>query len=490
MRAQTKTSNSVVRVISGEKFTPYSLYRKLNGRALLESASFARGKARFSLILVKEAFKVQQYGKVISLLRDDEEFPLTQGIGASSGLSLPSGAHSPSGDILDVLQSLADQHRGEHGSEHRSFPFPAGGIGYLSYEYARHFDDIRLKSKTDSLGLPDAAFLFGNLFLIFDHYTDTISIVALNYDGFEINLEAAVRETEERIHDLDFNYLSPTQDDYGCTMMSPDAERERFSDGVIKIRREIKKGNILQGVLSRRVILQTDMPGLEAYRRLRSLNPSPYMFFLDYGSFQLFGSSPEMHVKVEGNRAITRPIAGTRRRGGSREEDLELEKELLSDEKERAEHLMLVDLARNDLGRVCMPGTVEVTEFSGIEHYSHVMHIVSQVEGELRSDMRGIDAVRKTFPAGTVSGAPKIAAMEIIDDLEQHSRSFYAGLVGYIEPDGSLDTCITIRSALRKDDLLILQAGAGIVWDSVPERELEETSEKLRAFGKSLGMEV
>ncbi len=474
MRAQTKTRNSVVRVISGEKFTPYSLYRKLNGRALLESASFARGKARFSLILVKEAFRVQQSGESITILRDEEEFPL------------PQGAHSPSGDILDVLQSLADQ----HGGEHRSFPFPAGGIGYLSYEFARHFDDVRLKSKIDSLRIPDAAFLFGNLFLIFDHYTDTISIVALDYDGFDINLERAVQETEERIHDLDFNYLSPTQKEYGCTMMSPDSEKDRFTDGVIRIRREIKKGNILQGVLSRRVILQTDMPGLEAYRRLRSLNPSPYMFFLDFGSFQLFGSSPEMHVKVEGNRATTRPIAGTRRRGETREEDLALEKELLSDEKERAEHLMLVDLARNDLGRVCIPGTVEVTEFNAIEHYSHVMHIVSQVEGELKPDMRGIDAIRKTFPAGTVSGAPKIRAMEIIDDLEQHSRSFYAGLVGYIEPGGSLDTCITIRSALRKDDLLILQAGAGIVWDSVPERELEETSEKLAAFGKSLGMEV
>ena len=263
-----------------------------------------------------------------------------------------------------MLQSLADQHRGEH----RSFPFPAGGIGYLSYEYARHFDDIGLKQKTDSLNLPDAAFLFGNLFLIFDHYTDTISIVALNYDGFEINLERAVQETEERIHDLDFNYLSPTQKEYGCTMMSPDAEKDRFTDGVVRIRREIKKGNILQGVLSRRVILQTDMPGLEAYRRLRSLNPSPYMFFLDFGSFQLFGSSPEMHVKVEGNRAITRPIAGTRRRGETREEDLALEKELLSDEKELAEHLMLVDLARNDLGRVCLPGYLRVRQLSDLVH--------------------------------------------------------------------------------------------------------------------------
>jgi anthranilate synthase component 1 len=468
MRTQKTTENSLVRVIPAERFTPYSLYRKLGARALLESASFARGKARFSLILAREALRVEQRGGSVVLIKDGEEHPTGQT------------------DILDVLLEFANQHAGSQ----YGFPFPSGGIGYLSYECARFYDDVKLREKRRGLDLPDASFMLGNLFLIFDHYTDTLSIVALNYRDFEISLERAVDEVESRIHDLDFNYLSPFQPLYECTLLGSDVEEERFLQGVVQVRREIKKGNILQGVLSRRVILRTDMPALEAYRRLRSLNPSPYMFFLDFGDFQLFGSSPEMHVKVEGSRVITRPIAGTRRRGNTREEDLALEEELLADEKERAEHLMLVDLARNDLGRVCTTGSVQVTEFMGVEHYSHVMHIVSQVEGELRGGLSGIEAVRKTFPAGTVTGAPKIRAMEIIDGLEEEHRSFYAGLVGYLEPEGSLDTCITIRSALRTDDRLILQAGAGIVWDSVPERELEETSEKLRALGLSLGMEV
>ena len=195
-------------------------------------------------------------------------------------------------------------------------------------------------------------------------------------------------------------------------------------------------------------------------------------------------------VKVKEGIGYVHPLAGTRRRGKSSEEDKALEEELLSDEKEKAEHLMLVDLARNDLGRICTPGSVRVEEFMGIEHYSHVMHIMSRVSGELKDDRTGIDAVRATFPAGTVSGAPKIRAIETIDALELEPRRFYAGLVGYIEPDGTLDTCITIRSALKKGGTLVLQAGAGIVYDSNPEREFEETGEKLRATAASIGVEV
>ncbi len=228
------------------------------------------------------------------------------------------------GDILDVLLRFARQHAGPQSE----IPFPAGGIGYLSYEYARHFDDIHLREKADRIDIPEALFLFGNIFLIFDHYTDTIAIVALNYDGFEIDLQKAVKDIEGRIQDLDFNYLNPHQDEYECISLPYD-EKEKFLRNVVEIRREIKKGTILQGVLSRRVWLRTDMPALEAYRRLRSLNPSPYMFFLDFDNFQLFGSSPEMHVKVDRGRVISRPIAGTRRRGKSSDEDELLKTELL-----------------------------------------------------------------------------------------------------------------------------------------------------------------
>jgi anthranilate synthase component 1 len=232
------------------------------------------------------------------------------------------------------------------------------------------------------------------------------------------------------------------------------------------------------------------MPAIEAYRSLRMGNPSPYMFYLDFEDFQLFGASPEVHVKARDGRAVIRPLAGTRRRGGNAAEDAALEKELLADPKERAEHLMLVDLARNDLGRVCAPGSVEVSELMEVERYSHVMHIVSNVEGKLAAGRTGLDALRATFPAGTVSGAPKIKAIEVIDSLEAEARGFYAGVVAHVESDGSLDSCITIRSAVKKGDVVTMQAGAGIVYDSVPQREYEETEAKLGALAKSLGMEA
>ncbi len=459
-----------VKTIHGERFTPMSLCKKLGARVLLESAAFGIGRGRYSILLIKEAFSLFQKDARFFVERDDRTVQLK----------------TVAKDILDVLLYFANQHRGHD----VPFPFPSGGTGYIAYEYARHFDDFKLREKNDPLGIPDALFIFGHLFLIFDHYNDTISILGLNYREHRIDLRKAVQDVENRIHDLDFNYLNSAEKEYESVPLISEKGRDLFLKGVQKVRKEIIKGNLLQGVLSRRLMLRTEMPALEAYRRLRSLNPSPYMFYFDFRRFQLFGSSPEVHVKVEDNRVIMRPIAGTRRRGGDKEEDVLLEKELLADEKERAEHLMLVDLARNDLGRFCVPGSVEVTEFMSIERYSHVMHIVSQVKGVLNKGTCGIEAVRKTFPAGTVSGAPKIRAFEIIDSLEPEKRSFYAGIVGYMEPGGTLDSCITIRSALKMDDLLVLQAGAGIVYDSIPEREYDETSSKLRALGKSIGVEV
>jgi anthranilate synthase component 1 len=469
---QVKSSEQTVlfKSIHGEKFTPFSLCRKLNARVLLESAAFGSGKGRYSILLIRKAFSLFQKGERILMERDGRVHALK----------------TKSMDILEVLLYFAQQHRnGEH-----HFPLPAGGIGYLTYEYALHFDDFKFRKKSDTIGIPDAFFIFGHSFLIFDHYTDQINIVALNYREHRINLEKEIQDIEERIHDLDFNYLNPGSESCTCVPLVKEQEREIFLKGVDRVRKEIIKGNLLQGVLSRRLLLRTEIPALEAYRKLRSINPSPYMFYLNLGKFQLFGSSPELHVKYDGKKVLMRPIAGTRRRGLNREEDLSLERELLADQKEQAEHLMLVDLARNDLGRICEPGSVRVSEFMSVERYSHVMHIVSQVEGTLREDLNGIASIRYTFPAGTVSGAPKIKAVEVIDSLESVTRSFYAGIVGYIEPGGTLDSCITIRSALKMDDLLILQAGAGIVYDSVPEREYEETSSKLRALGNSIGVEV
>jgi anthranilate synthase component I len=479
MPVSLEKANVMIRTIDGARFTPLSLAKKLGAKALLESASFQRGRERYSFLLLREAFRVQDREGVLSMERDGSTFAVKNG----------------GRDILDVCAHFGAQHKNEaalqiRGSAAAPFPLPTGGIGYLSYEYCRRFDDIRLTEKPDPLGLPEALFLFGNLFLVFDHYTDTICLVGVNYREKEIDLARAVAETEERINDMDFNFMAPARTRWTVQKLPDQAEREAFLRDVGAVREEIVKGNLLQGVLSRRVQISTDMPAIEGYRSLRSLNPSPYMFYIDFDGFQLFGSSPEVHVKVRDGRATVRPLAGTRRRGRTTAEDAALEAELRADEKERAEHLMLVDLARNDLGRVCAPGSVEVTELMDVERFSHVMHIVSNVEGNLEEGRTGLDALRATFPAGTVSGAPKIRAVETIDLLESVKRGFYAGVVAHIESDGSLDSCITIRSALKQGKTVTIQAGAGIVYDSVPERELAETDAKLGALAKALGMEA
>ena len=463
-------NDTIIKILPGERFTPYGLARKLNAIAILESSSFHKGRERYSLLVVEEAFRLEQQGGEIVLAS-----------GAKRRV-----VRSAAKDILDVLLYFANQ----HSAPHQDFPFPAGGIGFLSYEFAAKCDTIRITHKTDALSLPDACFLFGHIYVVFDHYTDLIYLIGLNYKEHVIDLERALTATEAKINDLNFNYMQTDERTYAATVVKGSDDRQAYENGVAEIRDEIIKGNLLQAVLSRRVEISTDLPAFEAYRRLRTANPSPYLFYLNFGDFELFGSSPEVHVKLKDDRVTIRPIAGTRRRGGDRYEDKRLEAELLADEKELAEHLMLVDLARNDIGRVCVPGSVTLTADRIVERYSHVMHIVSQVEGRLRNGQTGADLIRATFPAGTVSGAPKIRAIEVLDRIEPVSRRFYAGLVGYMEPGGSLDTCITIRSACKRGRSLVLQAGAGIVYDSRPEREYEETQEKLAALARAAGVEV
>ncbi|MDY7028752.1 MAG: chorismate-binding protein [Spirochaetota bacterium] len=470
VRRQRCRSDGIIKTLPGERFTPFSVAKKLNARVLLESSSFKKGKERYSILMVREAFTVFERNRKTYLQIEGKKYQIK----------------NHQGDILDALLYFARQ----HSPLHQDFPFPAGGVGFLGYEYAARFDTITLRDRPGFPELPDACFIFGHLFLVFDHYTDLIYLIGLNYREHEIDLEAAAAETERRLYDLDFNYLAPPPAPYRAELMEREGEKEEYLSGVEKVRDEIIRGNLLQGVLSRRLRIRTNIPAIEAYKNLRSANPSPYLFYLDFGRYQIFGSSPEVHVKVKEGTAEVHPIAGTRRRGTGPEEDLKLAQELKADEKEQAEHLMLVDLARNDLGRFCRKGTVQVSRYMEVERYSHVMHLVSRVQGELEEGKSGIEAIRATFPAGTVSGAPKIRAIQVIDLLENERRGFYAGLVGYVEPDGSVDTCITIRSALKIDDTLILQAGAGIVYDSVPEREYEETNEKLRALAGAVGLEV
>lgn len=462
----------MIKVIPGERFTPYGLAQKLGAKAILESATVQRGRDRYSVLLLQEAFRVGQRGPEVYLEKAGHR----------------SKIRSKHRDILDVLMYFARQHQ----DPGQDFPFPAGGVGFLSFEFCRFCDTIHLDAdKSDPLNLPDALFLFGHVFLVFDHYNDLIYLLGLNYHEAQIDLGAALSAVEARINDGDWSALDRNLPAESAQVLNqgydPD---ETYKKNVAAMRTEVIAGNLLQGVPSRRLLVKTAMPALEAYRRLRSTNPSPYMFYLDFGSFQLFGASPEVHIKVKEGVAEIRPIAGTRRRGQTEAEDRALEHELLADPKERAEHLMLVDLARNDLGRICRPGTVKVQESFFIERYSHVMHIVSSVTGTLAEGMLGIDALRASFPAGTVSGAPKIRAIETIDQLEPVQRRFYSGVVGHLSPDGSLDTCIAIRSALKQGDTMVLQAGGGVVFDSLPDRELEETYEKMRATARSLGLEI
>ena len=463
-------TDGIIRMLPGERFTPFALARKLGAKILFESSSFQRGRSRYSLLVLDEAFRLCQRGETVYFR-------------AAGGDERPFDS-VPVRDILDAAAYFADQHP----VLHQDFPYPCGGFGYVGYEFAARCDQIRLSRKEDDIGLDDAVFLYGHVYLIYDHHADVIYLHGVNYHEHETCLEDALGAVERRIRDFDFNYLAEPAA-AGAARLIPDAEGDNdFLEGASSIKRDIEAGSLIQAVLSRRLVAETSQSSFESYRRLRSLNPSPYMFHIDFGDFQLFGASPEMHVRLKEGRLTIKPLAGSRPRSADPAVNTVREKELLADEKELAEHTMLVDLARNDLGRVAKTGTVKVANLMSIEQYSHVMHISSRIEAELAEGVPGLDAIRLSFPAGTVSGAPKIRAMETLDKLEKHPRRFYSGIVGFIEPGGDFNTCIAIRCALQKGNRLWLRAGAGIVHNSIPEKELAETNHKLGALLASLNL--
>jgi anthranilate synthase component 1 len=366
--------------------------------------------------------------------------------------------------------------------------FCGGAIGYLSYETVTRFEELPSPDRAP-LDLPESLFMFVDTLLIFDHVTHKIKVLShVHLDG---DIAEAYQKAVDKIDNLVKRLsqpLKPSQQMNAATRprsesrLSSNFSKERFKESVLKIKQYITAGEAIQVVLSQRLAQPTDADPFEIYRALRTINPSPYMFFLDFADFCLIGASPEILVKVEDGVVMTRPLAGTRPRGKSPTEDAILEQELRSDEKERAEHIMLVDLGRNDIGRVSEPGTVEVSELMEVERYSHVMHLVTHVQGKLRHDMNAFDALRACFPAGTVSGAPKIRAMEMIAGLEPEKRGPYAGAVGYFSFSGNIDTAIAIRTMVVTKGTAYTQAGSGIVYDSVPEREYEETMNKARAL--------
>ena len=370
--------------------------------------------------------------------------------------------------------------------------FYGGVVGYLAYETVRRLE--RLPSvDTDSINLPESVFMFVDTLLAFDHVTHKIKVIShARIDGDpEGAYEVAVRKIEELVRKLQspIEYSEHFISQNSVTKQgepSSSFTREDFESSVEKAREYIRAGEAIQIVISQRLSRATTADPFSIYRMLRTINPSPYMFYLDLKDFQIIGASPEILVKSVDGTVTTRPLDGTRPRGENQAEDIRLEEELCADEKERAEHIMLVDLGRNDIGRVSVPGSVVVSDVMDVERYSHVMHLVTNVEGKLRPDLTPFDALRACFPAGTVSGAPKIRAMEIIAELEPDKRGPYAGCVGCIGFSGNVNTAITIRTIIVNKGIAHVQSGAGIVYDSVPAREYEETLNKARALLKAI----
>ena len=463
-------------VADGE--TPVSAFKKLGNPGysfLFESTEKNDISGRFSFVGINPRIIIQSYGREIQVVDRDIE-----------------KRFDTAADPLDELRKLMARYRFVSRPE---LPrFAGGDVGFFGYEAIHFFEPKVPVAHRDDLNLPEALFMITNSLLIFDHRLRSLKVVVNAFldDGSLEDVYAQAAESIDTImHQLtkaaDLRLISnvDSQMDPARSNFRP----EEFGRAVEQAKEYIRAGDIFQVVLSQRFESNFDGDPLDFYRCLRFINPSPYMFCLKFGDdFSLVGSSPEMHVRLTGETIEIRPIAGTRARGATAAEDERNASELLADPKECAEHIMLVDLARNDVGRVADFGTVRVTEMMEIERYSHVMHIVSNVSGHLRAGRTAFDLLKATFPAGTVSGAPKIRAMQIISELEKTRRGCYAGAIGYFGFDGNFDSCIALRCAVLKNKKAYFQAGAGIVADSNPYLEYEETVNKARAMAKALAM--
>jgi len=454
--------------------TPVGIYQKLaknkENTFLLESAEHDGTWARYSFIGVRSEATLSE----------------KNGVAYWQGVA-PAGA--PHGiDPLVALKICASHLRSPQISGLP--PLTSGLVGFMGYDVVRRLEKIPNLTSKD-IDLPELSFMLTSDLAVFDHSNATITLIAnaINWDGSDDRVDQAYASCQSRLDQMESDLKAPlsTQAQRLPEFTSPAYEvnvtAEEFKSGVVKIKEEILSGEAFQVVLSQRFSMPSTADAIDVYRMLRLNNPSPYMYLFRFnGGIEIVGSSPEALVKVNQKDVMIHPIAGTRRRSADPREDEVLARELLADPKERAEHLMLVDLGRNDLGRVCAPGTVEVADFMQIERYSHVMHIVSTVTGKLKEDATPADALFSVFPAGTLSGAPKPRAMEIIEEQESTRRGIYGGIVGYIDFTGNLDTAIAIRTALLLDGTAYVQAGAGIVADSDPESENQECHNKAAAL--------
>jgi anthranilate synthase component I len=453
--------------------TPVSAFLKLGeGRPysfLLESVEGGAVRGRYSIIGTKPDLVWRCFGARAEINRR-----VRQG-GEFEPLETP------------ALQSLRELIRSCRITMPEGLPPPAAGLfGQMTYDMVRQMERLPEKNE-DQLGLPDAVFVRPTLVAVFDNIADRVTLVTSVYPRPDVPAsrahDAALERLADAVADFDRGVRhEPLRRALPPIDPVPNMPPDAFRGMVERAKEYIVAGDIFQVVPSQRFAVRFDLPPIALYRALRRLNPSPFLFYLDLDGYALVGSSPEILVRLRDSKVTIRPLAGTRRRGANRAEDEALAKELLSDPKELAEHLMLLDLGRNDVGRVAEIGSVKVTEKMVVEYYSHVMHIVSNVEGRIRPGLDALDALIGGFPAGTVSGAPKVRAMEIIEELEPERRGFYAGTVGYFGADGTMDTCIALRTALVKDGTMYVQAGSGVVYDSDPDAEYQESLNKVRAL--------
>ncbi len=478
LKAQGYNRIPVMRSVLADLDTPLSAYLKLAAGPysyLFESVQGGEKWGRYSILGLPARQILKVFGNTITLERDGE---IVEQVTAE--------------DPLAWIEQFQKRFRVP---EIEGLPrFNGGLVGYFGYDIVRYIEPRLAKAETkpDPIGTPDILLMVSDEVLVFDNLSGHLYLIEhINLDENETLTDAETRLDAlcERLHqELPANVDQTDISEVNENDFISGFKQERFEKAVERIKEYIVEGDTMQVVISQRLSIPFKTAPMNLYRALRCLNPSPYMYFLDLDDFQIVGSSPEILVRVEDGEVTVRPIAGTRRRGHSETEDLALEEELLNDPKELAEHLMLIDLGRNDAGRVSDTGSVTLTDKMIVERYSHVMHIVSNVTGKVKEGQSELDVLRATFPAGTVSGAPKIRAMEIIEELEPVKRGVYAGAVGYLAWNGNMDTAIAIRTAVIKDGTLNIQAGAGVVADSVPALEWEETMNKGRAIFRAVTM--
>lgn len=463
---------AIVKELPSDLITPVDAYYATEASYLLESVEKGSEIGRYSFLGIDPILRFEIRGNECLIIENGKRRTMT--------------LKDPLRVVGEVLKSRPFIGEGDLS------PFPGGAVGYIGYEYIQKWEKLPDDSSKPGLEIPESVFIVTKYNLVFDNLMHTLKIICNVHtsDNLEHDYTQALQGLDQIQNKLEHSDSSLHRDSRPPEPgeLSSSFSKEKFMSAVEQVKKLITEGEAIQVVISQRMMADYYGDPFLIFRSLRSINPSPYMFYLNLEDFVILGASPEVMVKVSGKNALLRPIAGTRPRGKTPEEDLSFKEDLLSDEKELAEHIMLVDLARNDLGRIAKPGTVYPTRMMEVEMYSHVMHIVSEVTGELADNLDFFDVIKATFPAGTVSGAPKVRAMEIIHDLEPVKRGPYAGLIGYISYNGTFDSCITIRSMVVSDNKLYLQAGAGIVYDSIPEKEYEETLNKARALLTALAI--